>query len=276
MMRSLALIAALALAAPAAAQDQSLADVRNELAQLSEQLQSLRSELVASGAQGMQAAGGASALQRMDTMEASLMRLTSRTEELQNRVDRVVKDGTNRIGDLEFRLCEATPGCDIGSVGQTPTLGGDAGASAPAAAAPSAAPAAASNTPSLAMNEQADFDRAKEVLGQGDFQRAADLFATFAQSYPGGPLTGEAMYLRGQALEQAGDTGGAARAYLDAFSGDPEGAYAAGSLFKLGTSLAALGQVNEACATLREVGARFPSASATVDAQQAMQTYACQ
>ena len=121
MMRSLALIAALALAAPAAAQDQSLADVRNELAQLSAQLQSLRSELVASGAQGMQAAGGASALQRMDTMEASLMRLTSRTEELQNRVDRVVKDGTNRIGDLEFRLCEATPGCDIGSVGQTLT-----------------------------------------------------------------------------------------------------------------------------------------------------------
>ena len=57
MMRSLALIAALALAAPAAAQDQSLADVRNELAQLSAQLQSLRSELVASGAQGMQAAG---------------------------------------------------------------------------------------------------------------------------------------------------------------------------------------------------------------------------
>ena len=276
MMRSLALIAALALAAPAAAQDQSLADVRNELAQLSAQLQSLRSELVASGAQGMQDAGGASALQRMDTMEASLMRLTSRTEELQNRVDRVVKDGTNRIGDLEFRLCEATPGCDIGSVGQTPTLGGDASAP-PTAAAPSAAPSApSSNAPSLAMNEQADFDRAKEVLGQGDFQRAADLFATFAQSYPGGPLTGEAMYLRGEALSQSGDTGVAARAYLDAFSSAPEGPFAAGSLFKLGTSLAALGQVNEACATLREVGSRFPSASATVEAQQAMQTYACQ
>jgi tol-pal system protein YbgF len=275
MMRSFALIAALALATPVAAQDQSLADVRTELAALSSQLQSLRSELVASGSSGMQAAGGASALQRMDTMESSLARLTSRTEELQNRIDRVVKDGTNRIGDLEFRLCEATPGCDIGSVGQTPTLGGDAGSaggSAPVAAAPSAP----SNTPDLAMNEQADFDRAKGVLAQGDFQGAADLFAAFAQSYPGGPLTSEAMYLRGQAIEQGGDVGGAARAYLDAFSGAPEGSFAADSLFKLGTSLAALGQTNEACATLREVGARFPNANATAQAQQAMQSYACQ
>ena len=273
MMRSFALISALALATPVAAQDQSLADVRSELADLSGQLQSLRSELVASGAKGMQAAGGSSALQRMDTMEASLMRLTSRTEEMQNRIDRVVKDGTNRIGDLEFRLCEATPGCDIGSVGQTPPLGeADPAASAPAAS----APAATSTTPDLAMNEQADFDRAKGVLGQGDFQGAADLFAAFAQSYPGGPLTGEAMYLRGQALEQGGDAGGAARAYLDAFSGAPEGQFAPDSLFKLGTSLAALGQTNEACATLREVGARFPNSNATADAQQAMQGYACQ
>ena len=72
---------ALALAAPAFAQDkETLADIRKELGQLSSQLQSLRSELVASGAKGMQAAGGASALQRMDTMEASISRLTSRTD----------------------------------------------------------------------------------------------------------------------------------------------------------------------------------------------------
>ncbi|WP_376876938.1 tol-pal system protein YbgF [Albirhodobacter sp. R86504] len=276
MIRSLAFIAALALAAPAAAQDQSLADVRSELADLSAQLQSLRSELVASGAQGMQAAGGSSALERMDTMEASLMRLTSRTEELQNRIDRVVKDGTNRIGDLEFRLCEATPGCDIGSVGQTPTLGGESSGASVASAPAAAAPSASSNAPALAMNEQADFDRAKGVLAQGDFQGAADLFSAFAQSYPGGPLTGEAMYLRGEALEKTGDTGSAARAYLDAFSAAPEGTFAPDSLFKLGTSLANLGQTVEACATLREVGARFPNAAATSSAQGAMQSLACQ
>ena len=133
---------ALALAAPALADDkaQTLADIRSELGQLSAQLQDLRSELVASGAKGMQAAGGSSALQRMDSMEAELSRLTSRTEQLQNRIDQVVKDGTNRVGDLEFRVCEMEEGCDPSTVGQTQPLGGAAAStSAPSvtAAAPS-------------------------------------------------------------------------------------------------------------------------------------------
>ncbi len=259
---------ALALAAPAMAQDkQTLADIRAELAQLSASIQGLRGELVASGAQGLQAAGGASALQRMDTMEAQLSQLTSRTEELGNRIDRIVADGTNRIGDLEFRVCEMEEGCDISAVGQASPLGGSATAAVTAPAPDTTAPKSAA--PDLAMNEQADFDRAKGVLGQGDFRGAADLFATFAETYPGGPLSADAMYLRGDALNQAGDTAGAARAWLEAFSAEPEGARAADNLLGLGKSLGQLGQMTEACATLAEVPNRFPAAPAAAQAQQA-------
>ena len=271
---------ALALAAPAHAADkQTLADIRAELAQLSAQLQGLRSELVASGAKGMQAAGGASALQRMDTMEAELSTLTSRTEELQNRIDRVVKDGTNRVGDLEFRVCELEEGCDPSSVGQGAPLGG-AAPTAGSVTAPSAPSTGASSASSgdgdLAMNEKSDFDRAKEVLGQGDFRGAADLFATFAETYPGGPLTDDAMYLRGDALHQAGDVPGAARAWLDAFSAAPEGKRAADNLLELGKSLGELGQKNEACATLAEVPARFPSSQAAGQVSSAQASLGCQ
>lgn len=265
---------ALALAAPAVAQGsgETLADIRAELAQLSGQLQGLRAELVASGAQGMQAAGGASALARMDTMEAELTRLTSRTEALQNRIDQVVKDGTNRVGDLEFRICELEEGCDVSQVGQAQPLGGAASANAVTAAAPSAvAPAA-----SMAMNEQADFDRAKGVLDQGDFRGAADLFKAFAETYPGGPLTGDAMYLRGDALNRANDVPGAARAWLDAFSAAPEGPRAGDNLLELGKSLGALGQKNEACATLAEVPARFPGSAAAGQVGAASASLGCQ
>ena len=263
---------ALALSAPAHAQGaETLADIRAELAQLAGQLQSLRAELVASGAQGMQAAGGASALQRMDTMEAELSRLTSATEALQNRVDQVVKDGTNRVGDLEFRLCELEEGCDVGAIGQATPLGG-------AAAAAAAVTAPAPNkvgSGSLAMNEQADFDRAKGVLDQGDFRAAADLFATFTQTYPGGPLTDDAGYLRGEALSKAGDVPNAARAWLDAFSAAPEGPRAADNLLELGKALGALGQTNEACATLAEVPARFPSSGAAGQVSAARSSLGC-
>lgn len=265
----------LALAAPAFAADkQTLADIRAELAQVSAQLQELRSELVASGASGLQAAGGASALQRMDTMEAELTRLTAMTEQLKDRVDKVVKDGTNRVGDLEFRVCELEEGCDPASVGQAQPLGGAAPAAA-AAAEPAASGGAASSGGTMAMNEQADFDRAKGVLDQGDFRAAADLFKTFAETYPGGPLTGDAGYLRGEALMKAGDVPGAARAWLDGFSAEPEGKRAADDLLELGKALGTLGQKTEACATLAEVPARFPTSAAAGKVAAAQASLGC-
>ncbi|WP_097068863.1 tol-pal system protein YbgF [Rhodobacter maris] len=273
-MRQAAEAAMLALAMSMPAGAETLADIRAELAQLSGQLQSLRAELVASGAQGMQAAGGASALQRMDTMEAELTRLTSRTEALENRVEQVVKDGTNRVGDLEFRICEMEQGCDPATVGQAQPLGG-AATTADAVTAPAPSSVAAGSGGNLAMNEQADFDRAKGVLDQGDFRAAADLFKTFAATYPGGPLTDDAGYLRGAALNKAGDVPNAARAWLDAFSAAPEGPRAADNLLELGKALGALGQQTEACATLAEVPARFPGSGAAGQVGAAQAALGC-
>lgn len=278
---ALLLGAALAAGAPALAQDRAatLADIRAELARLAADIQSLRSELVSGGGVGLQSAGGASALERMDAMEAELVRLTGRTEELGNRIDRVVADGTNRIGDLEFRLCEMEPGCDPANLPVTSTLGGSpAGAAvtapAPLPAAPSAP--ASSGGAELAVNEQADFDRARAVLDQGDFRGAADLFAAFAETYTGGPLTGEAHFLRGEALSRLGETSAAARAYLEAFSGQPDGPRAPAALLRLGTSLGQLGQGQEACVTLAEVAARYPAAPEALEATSAMQGLGCQ
>jgi tol-pal system protein YbgF len=271
-MRAL-LVALLCLAGPAMAQDraQTLADIRAELSALAGQFNGLKAELVQSGGAGAGDAGG-SALQRMDAIEAELSRLTARAEDIEFRLNRVVADGTNRLGDLEFRLCEVTEGCDIASIGTTPILGGDSAASTPVLEQPTEPSGGAE----LAIGEQADFDRAKGVLGQGDFRAAADLFATFAQSYPGSPLTQEAHYNRGEALNQLGETSNAARAYLEAFSGSPDGPFAADSLLKLGEGLGALGQQPEACVTLSEVGARFPGSMAATQADVAMTGLACQ
>jgi tol-pal system protein YbgF len=114
------------------------------------------------------------------------------------------------------------------------------------------------------------------VLGSGDFRGAAELFATYAQSYPGGPLIPEAHFLRGEALTSLGDTSNAARAYLDAFSAAPDGPFAPDALLRLGQGLGALGQIQEACVTLGEVGIRYPASPATAQASAAMQGLGCQ
>ncbi len=277
-MRMLRLFVALIfLPVAASAQDaQTLADIRAQISQLQAEFNSLKSELVSTGAAASGVAGG-DALQRMDAIEAALMRLTAKTEEVELKVNRVVTDGTNRIGDLEFRLCELEAGCDIASLGDTAPLGGGvSGGGAAAPVVPTVPDTTATGTaPELAIGEQADFDRAKGVLGQGDFRTAADLFATFTQSYPGGPLTQEAHYLRGESLSQLGDTSGAARSYLEAFSGQPSGPKAAPALLKLGQALGALGQTPEACVTLQEVGTRFPGSAEASSATMAMQGLGC-
>lgn len=267
-----------ALAAPAFAQDrtQTIADIRAELAALANSIQAMRSELIAGGQPAMQAAGGASALERLDSMEAQLSKLTSQAEQIQGRINAVVADGTTRIGDLEFRVCELEEGCDPANLPITATLGGGPAAESGVTAPAPDPQAGQTGAPELAVSEQADFDRAKAALDSGDFQGAADQFATFAQTYPGGPLTGEASFLRGEALRQLGQTSNAARAYLDAFSGQPNGPRAPVALLRLGTSLAELGQTQEACMTLSEVPVRYPAAPEAAEAQTASQSLGCQ
>ncbi|MEO0666058.1 MAG: tol-pal system protein YbgF, partial [Pseudomonadota bacterium] len=249
-----------------AQQDQTLADIRQELSVLFVEVQRLKQELNTSGAPS--GTGGGSVLDRVNAIETELQQLTSKSEELEFRIDRIVRDGTNRIGDLEFRICELEPGCDIAALGQTPTLGGvDAAPEAPAAPAP--------DTSGLTINENTDFQAAQNALESEDFSTAADLFATFAQTYPGGPLTIDAQYFQGEAHEGLGEMRAAARAYLAAFTADPVGPRAPDALFKLGTSLGALGQQSEACVTLGEVTNRFPGGEAAARAVAAQGTLGC-
>lgn len=244
-----------ALIAPGAlcAQDQTLADIRQELTVLYVDIQRLKRELSTTGA-AAQAAGGQDMLERVDVIEASLRRLTGRTEELEFRIDRIVRDGTNRIGDLEFRLCELEPDCDIGALGDTPTLGGVA-ATDPVAP---VAPTAPGDAVELAVGEKADFDAAKTAFEAGDFPSAAARIDAFLNTYPASPLAPEAQFLKGRALEAQGDLSNAARAYLAAFNAAPTEAVAPAALLALGLALDGLGQTAEACTLLGEVSKRFP------------------
>jgi len=278
-MRPFALALALAVTAPAAAQDrsQTLADIRQELSVLWVEIQNLRRELSTTG--GPQAnVQGTSIPDRVNSIEAELSRLISRTEELSNRVDRIVADGTNRIGDLEFRLVELEGG-DVSRLGETSTLGGGAApaVTAPAPAQPPSMPPGPGGGagPELAMGEQLDFERAKGTLDRGEFELAAADLARFTQTYPGSPLSGEAHFWRGEALSAMGDQSGAARAYLDSFSGDPQGVMAADALLQLGLALDRLGQRQESCVMLGEVTVRFPSSAASVEAQAARGSMGC-
>ncbi|WP_210530180.1 tetratricopeptide repeat protein [Rubellimicrobium arenae] len=259
-----------------AADPQTLADIRTQIASLSQQIEGLRGELTTSG-QLTQGVAGNTPLERLNAIESELQRLTSRTEELEFRINRIATDGTNRLGDLEFRVCEIEEGCDVSQLGTTPTLGGTESTTVVPATPEAPAPSTSTgNGPDLAVNEQADFERAEGALASSDFRGAADLFTSFVAAYPGSPLMARAQLGRGAALDGLGDPSNAARAYLDSFSTDPDGEFAADALLGLGKNLGQLGQVPDACVTLAEIGTRFPGSPLIADAQREMQSLRCQ
>lgn len=265
-----------------AQQDETLADIRQELTVLFVEMQRLKRELSTTGGASV-AVTGNTVLERLSAIEAEVQRLTAQTEQLEFRIGRIVEDGTNRIGDLEFRLVELEGG-DISALGETTTLGGEATGGTAVAAAP-VAPTPSAPTPppvtstlpetQLAVGERDDFERAQTALAEGRYQEAADRFAAFSVNYPGGPLAAGADLGRGEALDGLGNTREAARAYLAAFGADPTGPVAAQSLFRLGRALGNLGQTSEACVTLSEVGIRFPSDPAVGQAEEARRALAC-
>ena len=267
-MRNLLAASLICLALPAAAQDQTLADIRQELSVLFVEIQSLKRELSTTG--GVSTSISGDTLQRVDEIERQLRTLTAKTEELEFRVSSIAKDGANRIGDLEFRVCELEPGCDFGELGDTLPLGGSTAETQPATN-----PTTTPDTSQLAVGEQGDFERAFSAYEKGDFQVAADQFLAFDETYPGSPLSIDAKFYRGEALRNLNQTPQAARAYLDAFSSDPNRANAAMSLVRLGQSLGELGQRSEACVTLAEVGARFPGTEEHAEAEKVRTQLGC-
>lgn len=269
------LAVALTAGGTSAQQSETLADIRQDIVVLSVELQRLKQELNTTGGSAVVVSGDQ--LDRINAIEGQLQRITAKTEELEFRISRVVKDGSNRLGDLDFRLCELEPDCDISTLGKAATLGGDA--------VPVAVPAPAIEEPSdgfvlgggqLAVSEEADFLDAQKALTDGEYAAAAQLFALFRETYPLGPLEAAALVAEGRALDGTGDTREAARRYLKAYSGYPDDRSAPEALWRLGVSLGALGSQPEACVTLAEVSGRYPASDFATNAKQSRADLGCE
>jgi tol-pal system protein YbgF len=264
---------AVALTAAGAAPAQTVADIRAELSLLNGQIQQLRDQLVQQGAAGALPVEPATALARLDQLEAELRRLTDRVDVLANDLDRIVQDASNRVGDIEFRLGELE-GVAPEAPAEAEPLGGGITELRPRPRVPAAggAPAAGAQ---LAVTEHSDFDAAKAAASAGSNAEAARLFDAFLVNYPDGPLSGQARLARSEALAAQQDWNAAARSYLDTFSAAPQGPLAPKALLGLGVSFSRLGQSEQACLTLAEIDIRYPGSEVSGEAAAERSALAC-
>ena len=245
--------------------EQTLADIRQDLSYLFVEIKRLKRELsTTQPPSGIVV--GQSFVERVDAIEAELQRLTGTTENLEFRVSRVISDGTNRIGDLEFRLVELEGG-DLSALGETTTLGGLVEDPKPE---PIQSPKV-----ELAVGEEADFALAQAAMEEQRYNDAAEMFSRFGTTYPSSPLVAKAYLLRGKSLEAKQDYKASARAYLESFSNYPNADVAPEALVLLGKALVSAGKLEAGCQTLSQVEIRFPGSSSAIDAQEEIQTLEC-
>lgn len=107
------------------------------------------------------------------------------------------------------------------------------------------------------------------ALGQGFVQRkeyaaAEDSLRAFLKKYPNDKLVADAHYWLGESLYQRQRYRDAAESFLNISTKYESSGKAPDALLRLGQSLAALGEREAACATLGEVGRKYPRASSGV------------
>jgi tol-pal system protein YbgF len=109
-----------------------------------------------------------------------------------------------------------------------------------------------------------EYDMAYGYVLNKDYALAEQAFRDFLRKYPEEKLVPDVQYWLGESLFQRQRYRDAAESFLAVSTKFEHSGKAPDALLRLGQSLAALHQKEAACATLAEVGRKFPRASASV------------
>lgn len=162
----------------------------------------------------------------------------------------------------------APGGRDAGAPLDLSTLSANAGVT-PADTPPAQPPRMAQPNTQLATlppsaKPQDEYDLAYGYVLHKDYGLAEQAFNDFLRKYPTERLVPDATYWLGESQFQQQRYSEAAKSFLAVLTKHEQAGKAPDSLLRLGQSLAALNKKEAACATLAEVGRKYPKASASI------------
>ncbi len=119
----------------------------------------------------------------------------------------------------------------------------------------------------LISKEDELFKSALNLFDSGQNKLAEQHLSEFIEGFPTSTKLSTALFWRAETRVKNENWIGAANDYLESFTINPNGEYAAKTLFGLGVSLGAIGEKEQACLTLDEVGSRFENLAKTLLAE---------
>jgi tol-pal system protein YbgF len=127
--------------------------------------------------------------------------------------------------------------------------------------------------PSPPVNPTALYKKARNVLMEGNYQTAADLFTEFINTYPQDPLADNAVYWLAECYYSLGEYHRAISVFKDLELKYPKSEKAPDALLKLGYSYLSLADANRANHYLKQVLTKYPFSPAAEKAQEKLKKF---
>lgn len=260
---------------PAVAQGNENVFMRDRVARLEQELESMRRRLdqrPATATVGRSATTGgdippAAAAQmelRLNQMESQIRTLTGQIEQFDFGL-RQIRDRMQALAsDIDFRLTALEKGGvpNAAAPGETPTESGDGGTTDSESMSGSASAAGSDALSAGSPKEQ--YNRAKSLLRRANYQEAEQALLAFVAAYPDGALTGNALYWLGETYYVRGEFKLAAIRFAEGYKKFPDHPKGPDNLLKLGMSFGKLSKKREACASLSQIGRQYPNATSVI------------
>ena len=135
---------------------------------------------------------------------------------------------------------------------------------APAVPPPASGPTVVGSGVAMLDQPREQYNAALQAFQAGQYPEAEAGFKAFLTANPAHRLTPDAIFYIGETYLQRSRPREAAEQYLKVTTDYSKSSRAPESMVRLGQTLAALGNSDQACATLTEFGKRYPSASSSV------------
>lgn len=235
----------------AAAPDQAVLDLLNEIDRLQALVQQMRGELEVQGHR----------IEQLRTQQRqALADFDRRLRELERGAGQQQTQAPDEDGTRTVRPPQMIVTPPVAGARKTP---------------PAASDAAAGPRPSKPTeSEQQAYDAAFDLMKQGMYGQAAGRFREFLSRHPRGALADNAQYWIGEAAYVTRDFRTALEEFGKVLTAYPDSAKVPDALLKIGYTYYELGEYDKARETLNQVTARFPSTAVAKSAELRLQRIA--
>lgn len=186
---------------------------------------------------------------RVGAIEDENRELRGQLEEARHELSQLNKRVETLSADIDYRLNNPESGASLAPLPISPSTALASGKES-------------KTSPSSASTATDEYEKARTLLEQGEYEAAEHAFSTFMGAHPKDELAGASQYWLGVTYFVRGQHEKAAAAFAKGYKNYPKSSKAADNLLKLSKSLAALDRKADACTTLDQLSSEHPKAHA--------------